>query len=571
MGKRAEVTGLSLLVCLIVTSCAPSGGTARSDSAPQVSSTGPKRLVAAIQSDPSVLTNTLVISSGQPGVPEIEEMINVGLTDADPNGVRQPYLSEQVPTLDNGLWKLSPDGTMETRWTIRPGAQWHDGTPVTTDDLVFTLQANQDPQLVEFNNPRFRLISRVDAVDTRTLVVHWSAPLIDADALFTRGSSGAGGGFANPLPKHLLERPFQEDRAGYREWAYWTTQFVGTGPYKVKEFARGSHLTLQANDSYVLGRPKIDEIEVKFIPDSTTRLANVLAGAVELTIGRDVTLDQAVEARDSWKEGKAETYPGSWLGIHPQLLNPSPSVVGNVAFRRALLQAIDRQALVDTILHGMSSIPHAWLTPNEPQYWDIHDRVARYDYDPRRAEQQIADLGYTKRGDGSFYDPAGQRLSVEIRTTGDNASHMKAILPIADYWTRLGVATDQVVIPVQRQQDAEYRATYPGFQLLRGTAGTSGMAAVLSSKSGLPENNFRASGNYSRLMDPNYDALYDRYTMTIPLDERKQVVEQAMRFFAEEQIKMGVFYDVAVTMISSRLTNVLPKRVAWASHTWELR
>ena len=57
----------------------------------------------------------------------------------------------------------------------------------------------------------------------------------------------------------------------------------------------------------------------------------------------------------------------------------------------------------------------------------------------------------------------------------------------------------------------------------------------------------------------------------IPLGERKQLVEQAMRFFAEEQIKMGVFYDVAVTMISNRLHNVLAKRVAWASNTWELR
>ena len=64
------------------------------------------------------------------------------------------------------------------------------------------------------------------------------------------------------------------------------------------------------------------------------------------------------------------------------------------------------------------------------------------------------------------------------------------------------------------------------------------MAAAVSSKAGLPENNFRASGNYSRLMDPTYDALYDRYTQTIPLGERKQVVEQAMRLFAEQQIKM---------------------------------
>jgi len=258
------------------------------------------------------------------------------------------------------------------------------------------------------------------------------------------------------------------------------------------------------------------------------------------------------------------------MGIHPQLLNPSPAVVGNVQFRQAMLHAIDRQAMIDTILYGMTSVPHAWLASSEAEYWDIHERVPHYDYDPRKAEQLITDLGYAKRGDGFFADAAGQRLSVEIRTTGDNASHIKAIFPIADYWQRVGVATDPVVIPVQRQQDAEYRATYPGFQALRGTAGTSGMAAVISSRAGLPENNFRASGNYSRLMDPNYDALYERFTQTIPLAERKQVVEQAMRFFAEQQIKMGLFYDVAVTMISNRVQNVLARRVAWNSHTWEV-
>src|SRR5436309_8289985 len=169
MRTRIEVVG-ALLVCLVLASCAPGSGTERGGSAPQPSA-GPTRLVAAIQSDPSVLTNTLVISSGQPGVPEIEEMINVGLTDADPDGVRQPYLAEATPTLENGLWKLFPDGSMDTSWTIRPNARWHDGTPVTTDDLLFTLQLNQDPQLVEFNNPRFRLISGVDAADARTITV----------------------------------------------------------------------------------------------------------------------------------------------------------------------------------------------------------------------------------------------------------------------------------------------------------------------------------------------------------------------------------------------------------------
>src|SRR5205823_10656276 len=139
--------------------------------------------------------------------------------------------------------------------------------------------------------------------------------------------------FANPLPKHVVEPQYQDDKSGYHDWPFWTAQFVGTGAFRVKEFVQSDHMTLQANDRFVLGRPKIDEIEVKFIRDSNTRVANVLAGAVELTIGRDVPLDQAVEARGQWPDGKPETYPGSWMGIHPQLVSPSPAIVGNVQFR----------------------------------------------------------------------------------------------------------------------------------------------------------------------------------------------------------------------------------------------
>lgn len=563
MLTRTPLVIVVLLVGLAVAGCAPPAPISR-DSGATPARSGIKRVVGAIQSDPSVLTNTLVISSGQPGVPEIEEMISSGLTENDPAGIRQPFLAEAVPTLESGRWKLLPDGKMETSWTIRQGAQWHDGTPYTTDDLLFTLQFVRDPAFVEFNNQRFRLISGVEAADSRTITVSWSAPLIDADGLFS-------GRLATPLPRHIIERLAQEDKAGYREWSHWTTDFVGTGPFKIKDFIRSDHLTLQANDHFVLGRPKIDEIEVRFIPDSNTRVANVLANAVELTIGRDVPLDQAVLARDQWRDGKAETHPGSWFGIHPQLHEYSPPAVGNVQFRQALVHAVDRQALVDSILYNMSSIPHAWIASAEAEYWYIHDLVPHYDFDPRRAEQMVADLGYTKRSDGFFYDGAGQKLSVELRTTGDNSSHVKGVFPIADYWQRIGVATDPVVIPVQRQQDAEYRATYPGFQALRGSAGTSGMAGVLSSRAGLPQNNYRASGNYSRLLDPNYDALYERYTQTVPMAERKQIVEQAMRFFAEQQIKMGIFYDVAVTMINNRLVNVLPRRVAWGSHTWDVR
>src|SRR5439155_1389025 len=75
-------------------------------------------------------------------------------------------------------------------------------------------------------------------------------------------------------------------------------------------------------------------------------------------------------------------------------------------------------------------------------------------------------LGYTKRADGFLYDADGHKLSVEIRIPLQNDVHAKAAAPVADAWQQLGVAVDQVPIPIQRAQDREYRAQFPGFQIV---------------------------------------------------------------------------------------------------------
>src|SRR2546421_5773876 len=128
---RRTFSALILFAGLIALSCTPSNSANR-DAGAAPAKVAPKRLVAAIQSEPKVLTNTLVISSGQPGVPELEEMLTQGLVDVDPEGTKVPVLAEAIPTLENGLWKLGSDGSMDTTWTIRPGVYWHDGNPVTT-------------------------------------------------------------------------------------------------------------------------------------------------------------------------------------------------------------------------------------------------------------------------------------------------------------------------------------------------------------------------------------------------------------------------------------------------------
>src|SRR4030095_15173564 len=111
------------------------------------------------------------------------------------------------------------DGRMETMWKIRPGARWHDGTPFTSDDLVFTARVVQDPELAVFRDRAYELIESVEAPDPRTVTVRWRRPFLEADTLF--------GTLALPMPRHILERPFIEDKTTFLDLPHWSQEFIG--------------------------------------------------------------------------------------------------------------------------------------------------------------------------------------------------------------------------------------------------------------------------------------------------------------------------------------------------------
>src|SRR5207245_265877 len=217
-------------------------------------------------SNPPYLYTRLAGTGIGPGAPALQQMLAVTLADLDASGGLRPMLAESVPSIENGLWKVFPDGRMETTWKIRPGARWHDGTPFTSDDLLFTARLFQDPDLTLQRIAGYTYVERLEAPDPQTVTVLWKQPFIEADALF----------IVPPLPKALLEKPYADDKANFHLLPYWSDEFTGTGPYRVQQWVKDSHLILQAHDGYALGRPKIDEIEVRLIPDENTFIANIL-------------------------------------------------------------------------------------------------------------------------------------------------------------------------------------------------------------------------------------------------------------------------------------------------------
>jgi peptide/nickel transport system substrate-binding protein len=560
-----------LILVIVATGCGARDG--NGSAAPPDRSAAPplvsRRLVTAIMGDPPALRGTVATSGstgGIAGLENVEELLNVGLVTVDHLGRLHPHLAEAVPTVENGQWKLLPDGRMETRWRIRPGARWHDGTPFTADDLTFTFQVGADPEIALFPDPIFQFIESVEAADAQTVLVRWKQPYIDADAAFQSGTMTA------PLPRHLLSGAFAGEKSAFGQLPYWGPDYVGTGPYRLKELVRGSHLLLERNEQYVLGPPRIPEIEVRFVPDANILYANILAGAVEMTLGRALSIDQALQLRTDWKDGHVETAYVLWSAAYPQLMTPSPAIIGDPRFRRALMYAVDRQELVDTLQGGLGWIAHSVHYPDIPEYKDVDRAIVKYDYDPRQARAIIEQLGYTLGPDGSFRDAGQQRLAVEVRHTTFDIE-VKTALAVTDNWQRAGIAAEPLPITPQRSRDREWRSTFPGFELLGNPGNLQALARIRISQTPLPENSYTGT-NRARYVNPEFDGLLERYFNTISKVERAPLVAQIVHHLTDQAIWMGMYHRVDPSVIPNRIANVWPRAEdctqAWNAHEWEL-
>jgi ABC-type transport system substrate-binding protein len=258
--RRYTLHLVLLLVAVLAIQCAPAQAPTGTDSPrSEGQSAAPKRLVAAIRGNPASVSNVLNAGGGGriDGAVEMSGLTSSGFAVQGQRGQWLPVLAEQLPSLQNGTWTLLPDGRMETSWTIKKGALWHDGAPLTSQDVIFTTTMLRDASMPWIVDPVYRYIESVQAVDDRTVKVIWNQAYIRADQLPM-----------NPVfPGHLLEERYQSDKENVVNLPFWTSDFVGTGPFRVRGFVRDSHLDLVAFDGYVLGRPKLDELEVRFIAD----------------------------------------------------------------------------------------------------------------------------------------------------------------------------------------------------------------------------------------------------------------------------------------------------------------
>src|SRR5665213_1713580 len=158
-----------------------------------------------------------------------------------------------VPSVTDGTWIVSPDGTMKVTWRLRPNIKWHDGTPFTARDIRFSWELAQDNSLPLTKRPSATNITSIDVPDDLTAVMNWKIPNTYAH-IFTPSDLYI-------YPEHIV-RPLWESGAGEAMLSndFFHGGFVGLGPYKVDSWTVDNSIVFSAFDDFFLGRPKIDTI-----------------------------------------------------------------------------------------------------------------------------------------------------------------------------------------------------------------------------------------------------------------------------------------------------------------------
>jgi peptide/nickel transport system substrate-binding protein len=482
----------------------------------------------------------------------------------------EAWLAEDKPSLERGTWVLNADGTMVTRYTMRPNIKWHDGTPFSTKDFAFGWEVIQDRRFPFGDKSVAQNITRVETPDDRTLVLYWSKIYNRADEVYNTRF--------RPMPRHILEDVYRNqgvDSLANSIW--WTSGFVGSGPFKVASWDQDSQLVLEAFDDYFLGRPKVDRIIWKFIYDTNTMLSNVLTNNVDAALRQAFTLDTGLIARDQWQVKGEGTVIFAPVNIDRVGLSPLNPWLRDIRVRRAFLHAINRDDIVSTLSHNEEEVAHVPLSPGRPQYQQALAAATKYAYDPQRARQLLADAGWTPGPDGILVNSAGERFVIDGRAD-PQVFEVQLQTAIADYWKQVGIGVDiHNMSPREEAGSDQTRNHYAGakwdwqsfaVELWRNFYGTSNIPTA--------ENGWIGE-NQARWDDPNKEAVLDRMDRTFIQSERDAEVIEFSRMFSEQLPMLPIKLQAEVMSVRKSVQNIYPRKElggentrTWNAEQWDI-
>ncbi|MFN8062568.1 MAG: peptide ABC transporter substrate-binding protein [Vicinamibacterales bacterium] len=478
---------------------------------------------------------------------DVETCIVEGLTTTDEKMNVVPLLAEDVPTLDNGGVELKPDGTMDVTWRLRPNLTWHDGRPVTSADVQFTVDAINDPKWNPESTDGFDRIASVETPDAQTAVVHYREVYAPYALQFVRGL----------LPKHVLAGRDIESANDYNR------NPLGTGPYHLAEWKTGEHILLERVPDYWRGSslPAIKRILFKFIPNTNTRINQLKSGEVHLV---------ALVPWDKYRE--VSDLPA--LTVHRMMGNSYEHVTLNEQFfppfadvrvRRALTHAIDRELITKTIVDGLAPVVHG---PIQPLSWAFEPDVETYPFDPGRARQLLQEAGWTEGASG-VREKAGRPLAFTLLAQSGFAVRENVAQTIQQQLHDVGVDMRIQLYDGTTISSVWFAGKFDAM-LHWWHMPADPELTLFFAKDRTPP----AGRNINYLMDDELTALLYASDRTVDMARRKALLSQAQKRLATLAPEIPLFNVTRLDAVPARLRhfkgNPTNTGVFWNVHEWTI-
>ena len=478
-------------------------------------------------------------------------------------------LARELPSSKNGTLKVNSDGTLVTVYKLKSGLTWHDGKPLTARDFVLGWKVMNDPKVPWRGSAGSRLASSVAAPDDLTVVIQWQKPHWSSAAL----------GMIDlvPLPNHVLEESYRTgDYDALTKLPYWNRRFIGAGPYKVVEFGEGDQLTLEAFDNYALGRPKIDRLVYRFIPDRNSALAGILSGEIDVSLNSALGFDQAMVAQQQWEaKGKGKVYfsPNSWAGVIPSRLK---DWFRDVRVRQALLHAVDREKMVQTLFGGRLQVAHFMMSPKNPAFPEAYRRASKYEYNPAKAKQLFMEAGWKPGPDGTLVNGKGERFAVDGVTEAGNKELEQVQAATIAHWKAVGVEVQIKNVTRRQIADEERRANPPTLQWRERNNSDEYFYTQLSSAN-IPKAEDKYAGqNFAGWNNPRADEITNRLEEILLQPGARLLKAELMRLLSQDLPWLPLYYFSEHVTVRSNVKGVEPRQAAgvrnatvWNIHRWE--
>jgi len=456
------------------------------------------------------------------------ELLFLSLTRTNPDISHAPSLAK--------TWEFSEDH-LELTFYLRDDVFWHDGVKTTAHDVKFTFEKQISPDIGWAQIKWKRFIKECVVLDDFTVKFIFERVYPNQ---FMDATVGA------ILPKHILEKVPDEEMV--------STDFnrnpVGNGPYRFKEWKAQQYIEVEANEEFYLGRPPLDRIIFKVVPDEENLVIQLKSGQIDVMEGVPPRFFGELSRQEDLV---AHVYSGrSYSYLAWNMRNP---LFESKKVRQALTMAINRQEIIDSLLFEFGAIPRG---PILPMIWAHNPNLPDFPYDPEKARQYLAEEGWRDSDGDGWLDKDGQRFSFTLKTNKGNQIREDILILVQDMLKEVGIEVKPNILEwtilIGDADEKNFEAMVLGWSV-----GLKMDMTVLWHSDSV-EDKF----NFTGYANPEFDRLNDAAIFEMDQEKAREMWWRAQEMIAEDQPYTFLYIGKNINFVHKRFQNVQMEPVWWA-------